>query len=328
MVRSQDWCWTAFTSFEDAVALQESLLNEEVSVFSVFQLEKAATGNEHVQGFTQFKARKRFETVRRLLGGIHVECRRGTVEEAIEYCRKDDTAVQPFRRREFGVPEMRDTQGRRNDLGRVVDLLRGGTGIVGVAQNPETDITFIRYHAGIERWWNVFNTPALPGTRAVYVFYGPPGAGKTSEAENIAESRGNPIYWLEEPDSGPAWWTGYDGQRTVIIDEFADGWLGFNLLMRICNPEPIPVQVRIHRDYTPFVADCIILTTNIPPWEWYPKLDRRADRIGGLKRRITEIFTVLPGDDDVPIVIPVGWNGEYTDAQADKYFEQITQVPQ
>lgn len=48
------------------------------------------TGTPHLQGYIEFKTPRRFATVKRILGSdAHIEKRRGTKQQAIDYCKKD-----------------------------------------------------------------------------------------------------------------------------------------------------------------------------------------------------------------------------------------------
>lgn len=81
----------------------------------VYQLECGESGTRHLQGYVEFKSKRTIVGAKRLFGsdGVHLEIRKGTRAQAIEYARKVDTRVEgPF---EFGDLEL-DTQGKRRDL--------------------------------------------------------------------------------------------------------------------------------------------------------------------------------------------------------------------
>ena len=72
----------------------------------------------HFQGFIQLRTRRGLRFVRTLLPRAHWEVRRGTVEDAVKYCKKQESSEGHFF--ECGVV---NTQGQRNDLKRVVQEL-------------------------------------------------------------------------------------------------------------------------------------------------------------------------------------------------------------
>ncbi len=55
-------------------------------------------GTEHLQGYCVFVNRKRLSGVKKVFPRAHLEIRRGTIKEAIEYCKKDGDVL------EFGTP--------------------------------------------------------------------------------------------------------------------------------------------------------------------------------------------------------------------------------
>lgn len=70
--------------------------------------ETASSGTRHLQGFVIFHRRIRFGSVRGLFPrGVHLECARGTSQQAADYCKKESDFS------EFG--ELPLSQGRRND---------------------------------------------------------------------------------------------------------------------------------------------------------------------------------------------------------------------
>ncbi len=70
--------------------------------YGIFQIERGADGTEHAQGYLEFSHSKTMGGVKLLpgLSRAHLEPRRGTREQAADYCRKEDTRLRgPF---EFG----------------------------------------------------------------------------------------------------------------------------------------------------------------------------------------------------------------------------------
>lgn len=53
------------------------------------------TNTPHFQGYVEWKQKKTFTAAKALLGGdkVHLEARRGTQQQAIDYCSKEDTRV-------------------------------------------------------------------------------------------------------------------------------------------------------------------------------------------------------------------------------------------
>lgn len=123
--RSRDWCVTQHLEASDSITLEDYV--DHVSDFfdaGALQLELGEhtdTGIPHIQAFFQGKP-KRFSTVVRFLESIpgvkhpYVDKRRGTVKQAVNYAQKDDTRVKGTSPVVFGEINMRESQGKREDL--------------------------------------------------------------------------------------------------------------------------------------------------------------------------------------------------------------------
>lgn len=84
-----------FTSYED------ELPKELLAGFSyiVFQRERCpTTGRDHWQGYAECTTKLKLCTIKRRLGdpAIHVERRKGTPEEASDYCKKDESRAESY----------------------------------------------------------------------------------------------------------------------------------------------------------------------------------------------------------------------------------------
>lgn len=304
-----DWVLTIFDkNYIEFVDFVHTIRNE--FVYIIFQLEKGAShGTPHLQGFIQFYTRKRLTTVSNLLGSKnHYEPRRGTVKECIVYCSKDETLVSADLRHTQGEPIYRTGQGAGADLEEIISALRGGSALASIVH--DYPLAFVRHHRGIERWLQLYSrNTILPGTRKTYYFWGPSGAGKTFNARLLAKtycdehslSEEDEVYWLTKPQFGqPLWWTGYRGQAVIIIDEYGEGWIDFDRLMRITDPHPTPVYLRVHGDYVPLTSSIIIFTGNIHPHNIHNSIHDREVRFPGWKRRLDTIFHVQSLNSLVP----------------------------
>jgi len=81
-----------FTSFQDA----EPLFDPDFVAYLIYQRERCEeTGRLHWQGYCECIRGQRIKTIQSFLGipGGHVERRRGTQSEAIDYCQKEQTRV-------------------------------------------------------------------------------------------------------------------------------------------------------------------------------------------------------------------------------------------
>lgn len=70
--------------------------------FVVWQREKGAEGTEHLQGYIELHAPIRLSAMVEWLRGAHFEPRRGTRDQARDYCMKEDSRLAgPWERGDF-----------------------------------------------------------------------------------------------------------------------------------------------------------------------------------------------------------------------------------
>jgi len=65
--------------------------------YAVWQLERGENGTLHIQAYVELKQRARYaQIVQRIpqFAGAHFEKRRGSAQEASDYCEKEDTRVE------------------------------------------------------------------------------------------------------------------------------------------------------------------------------------------------------------------------------------------
>ncbi len=240
--------------------------------YLVYQKEKGESGTEHFQGVVFFKNKRTFRSVRSILpDGCHIESMKGTLDQAVAYCTKEDTRIEgPWK---FG--EKPAGQGGRTDLLAVKKMIDEGHSEKEIADKCFG--TWCRHDRAFKRY-RVLTTPGRTWQTTLIVYWGPPGTGKSSHALELGSDS---QYWLPPPDkNGSVWWDGYDGQETVVIDEFY-GWIRRDILQRVVDRYPYYVQTK--GGSTPFVAKTIIITSNKPPEMWYQKVG-----LGGMVRRLAE----------------------------------------
>nr|AOV86221.1 putative rep protein [uncultured virus] len=254
--------------------------------YLVYQLEKGENETPHYQGYVVFRNRKQFQWVRKQLPRAAWFSRKGNHEQAKHYCEKPVQGCQCEHCRgaqrldgpwHVGVERPEPEQGKRNDLKALKRALDSGATEAAIAADPELFPVWARHHkvcsryrtlTGKQRDWPVFTQ----------VIWGAPGLGKTRKALELA---GPAAYWLPRPAGTTSWFDGYIGQETIVIDEFY-GWLSLDLLCRILDR--YPYQVETKGGSTPLLVKKVIITSNVPPLQWYPKMTEQ--RLGALWRRL------------------------------------------
>ncbi|AXF52349.1 MAG: putative viral replication protein [Cressdnaviricota sp.] len=236
--------------------------------YLIYQHEQGEKGTIHYQGYVMFKSNKRLAALKKYHGHAHWELRKGSHQQAKDYCSKEETRVNgPF---EFGEAP---AQGKRTDLDEVKSTLDAGGNIQDVAEQHFT--SFIKYERGIKSYMSLGSKPRDFKTQ-VFVCYGPTGTGKTMYCTNMAPD----AYWYY-PQAEGKWWDGYHGQDDVIIDEFYGQIRWFSLLRLL---DRYAMQVEVKGGTVNFAPKRIFITSNKFPAEWYdsakysfPTLQRRIE---------------------------------------------------
>lgn len=208
----------------------------------------------------------------------HWEARLGTAEQAILYCQKEETRIAgPW---QWGE---RAQQGKRSDLLQLASDLKEGASMETIA--VEYPSAIIRYGRGVEKLADIYRKirkaeePA-PENIEVIVLWGQSGSGKTECAK-----RSFPGAYSFMPQRGQTtWWQDYQGEDTIIINEFANNFQ-FHYALRLLDEYGLKVETK--GGHTTLYAKTIILTAMEPPTDWWKGvlLNREA-----LYRRITHCY--------------------------------------
>lgn len=170
----------------------------------------------------------------------------------------------------------RRKQGSRTDLKVLYqDLLEGAN---------MRQITNNKLYWSLKNWrtaekWLTYNESKRPiAPIKVIVLWGETGVGKTKNVYDRYDTRTevfSPVSYK--------WWDGYDGHKTILLDEFRSDWCSFHHLLRLIDIYPLKVEVKGGSREAQW--DTIFITSNRPPHEWYHTTEDTQQ----LLRRITEV---------------------------------------
>lgn len=154
------------------------------------------------------------------------------------------------------------SQGARGDLKLLKDQIVSGESSVNkiVIERPDMYHQYGRTLHKIEdlvqrKTWRTEMTKGL-------WIWGPTATGKSHTAfEGYSEE----THYLYEDDKG--WWDAYEGQETVIMNDFR-GDIAFNTLLKIVDKWPHKVSRR-GREQAQFVSKKVIITSSLPPHKIY-----------------------------------------------------------
>ncbi len=231
----------------------------------VFQQEICPdTGRFHYQGFFRLFRPYRVRGAQKLLHPtikMNMQVPDGNDYENYLYCTKEETRVMDTTWYEYGV--FSDEQGHRQDLEDIGNQIIEGVPMYEIAVDRPGH--YIRYHSGMLSLASLVESQFPVVRQAEFtLIIGPTGSGKTTWCrENFPNA-----FWPTKATS-EMWWDGYHGQRTIIIDNFARGFMSFIDLCRLLdNP---PLRLKIHHGFVYWKASTtkLIITSNVKIEDWY-----------------------------------------------------------
>ncbi|ALE29816.1 replication associated protein [Lake Sarah-associated circular virus-50] len=268
MVKSRGWCYTANNYTKEEY---ESLEKYDCG-YHVMGKEVGEQGTPHIQGYIEFTNAKRFDTLHADFPKIHWEPRKGTQQQAIDYCMKGGDFV------EIGTKK---DQGKRTDIEAVIKDINDK-----VFSPNNHAVAYIKYAKGIDCYANY---KLLPRTvkPTVEWRYGLTGSGKTREPY---ERHINSVYIKD----GTMWWNNYTQQEAVIIDDF-DGHWPYRDFLRLLDRYPYQGQYK--GGYVNISSAYIYITCEFSPETFW-----RGNELAQVIRRIDTI-TLCRINEPVPVMV-------------------------
>lgn len=280
MARVRNWMFTINNPTEDDVPT----LEWKDSVYIVYQKEKGENGTEHYQGYVQFEKAHRLSALKKINARAHWEPRRGTHEQAVTYCTKEDTRMsEPV---ELGQSK---EQGKRSDLIGVYEAAKD----LSIPMKEVIEINpkvYFQYPKAVERVRALY-VPERDWKTEVHWYYGPTGTGKSRKA---FEEATNP--YVHNMSNGK-WFDGYEGQEDVIFDDMRKDTFKFHELLRLFDRYEMKVEFK--GGMVNWCPKRIFVTTCLKPDEMY---DTRED-LQQLLRRI-EIVEQFPKNKLIELKAP------------------------
>lgn len=265
----------AFTSFKspDQDSRYDYLLNlvkpDGPVNYICFGIELApTTGRAHIQGYLELKSQQRLPAVKRLLddASAHIESARGTAAQNRVYCKKDGRFF------ERGQPKQ---AGKRSDLESVKSAIKSGASLKDVREGWSQ--VYARYPRFIQEYYTDHRNAPRTARPTVLWLHGATGSGKTSFA--YTKFRATEIHLQS---LSMHWWTGYDGQRCTVLDEFRKDCIKTPTMLMWLDAYPCQVPVRYGDRYlnSPFIiiTSCEHPRNYFDDIEW-PQIERRLTAV-------------------------------------------------
>lgn len=255
-----------FTDYVMDSSFIECLFNDNNVRYMVCGEEVCPTsGRLHWQSFVYFNNERHFNSVRKMLKGRHVETMKGSINNNVNYCKKDGKWFELGK-----VPE----QGKRNDITVIKGLVTDGSeSTAEIILNHCHNLQHIHI---VEKVMKYLQPKRPIKELTVYWLYGPPGSGKTHYVWGHEEDVYVPI--------SEKWWDGYNGEKAILIDDFRPTWCSFERLLKLLDKYPL----RIEAKGTSMQAqwDTVYITTPENIDNTFINSDENLDQV---KRRVTDI---------------------------------------
>lgn len=218
----------------------------------------------HLQGYLETMTKIMGSSLKKQLpGGICLLAAKGTAQDNIQYCSKEDSNALIV-----GKPMM---QGARKDLEAIQLALSEGMG------DKELSETFfkqwLRYNDAFRRYRHMQLATPKTWFPEIWILWGVTGSGKTRQ---VFEDNDPKDIWMWNGNS--KFYQGYDLHSVAVFDDFY-GEINLPWMLKLCDRYPTIVNIKN--------AECnwqpkkIYFTSNVNPRDWagwrdYPEECKRA----------------------------------------------------
>lgn len=238
--------------------------------YFIYQAELApSTDKCHLQGYLVLKSKITLTGLKRHWSNeAHWEIRKGDHKQAKNYCSKSDTRINgPWEAGE------EPAQGKRSDIKDIYTMVKAKKtdeeileATEGAAARYEKAIKFTRFVMTKKE-----SDRQLQGVKII-TLYGPTGTGKTYAAVNFLAGKGD-YYICESPSQANTklWFDGYEGQHTLILDDFDGCYCAYRYLLRLLDCYELKVEVKGGHAWACWTT--VVITTNRHPSNWYDGVD-------------------------------------------------------
>lgn len=205
-IRGRSWVFT-INNFDSSDLDKLTALDCQ---YLIYGFERGSAGTPHLQGFVHFANARTRRSLAANLPRAYLDKRRGTVQQAIDYCKKDGVFI------ERGTPPIDQETAlllgrqRANETHREI-----------ISRAEKGDFEWIKQNypavwiARMPSLRSMFKPPTaiLDGDLLHEWWYGPTGCGKSSTVWGLY-----PTHYQKQLNK---WWDGYDSEAVVVIEEWS-----------------------------------------------------------------------------------------------------------
>lgn len=232
----------------------------------------------HVQAAFTLSKPVKFAWLKRKFPRAHIEKMQATGsarKKAFDYCQKEgDFVIIDVR------PSRQGSSNMRERVASFVSQLESGASLEDIINDDAVEA--VMGHRRLE-WAALHLTRPRETAPEVIWLYGATGTGKTTR---VLDEVGSKAYW--HTSSNFKWWSMYQGQAAVVLEEFRGGHEPLNGLLRLFDKAPLAVETK--GGHVQMLADVFYVTTPYSPDNVYRNEDGAKDEaLAQLKRRITQV---------------------------------------
>lgn len=282
---------------------EDATLPEGVS-YIAFQLEKGEEGTPHYQVYIEL-------VTGRHIAWLHTNIERaarwaprlGTAVQASLYCTKDDTRVEG----PWIIGKISKGAGSRTDIVDFKDAIRSGKRKRDLWETHTVQMCKYRH---MYDEYRRCHRPVRTVDLTVALLVGDTGTGKTYTVyDNWLKTES---FWTLPLSARSMWFDGYDGEKNVLLDDFAGkrSKVPLHILLQLLH-EYVP-QVEVKGSFVWWHLENIAITSNFHPREWYD-WNGREKQYACLCRRLHCIRIFEEGEEARDLE---------TDLEREEYFAQ------
>lgn len=222
-----------------------------------------------MQGWVQTKDRKSFNQMKRFFGENHFELCFGSEYDNDKYCTKDNKYIK--------IGKF-ITQGARTDLEAVKNDIQAGKSLKYIADNYFS--AWVRYKNSFKEYKMMCDQEKRKLDRKINVeyVYGKTGTGKTHYAVNKTKDS------FKIEGGSLNWWDGYNGEKTLIIDEYNND-VPVTKMLNLLDKYTLRLDVKNSFTYANW--ENVIITSNLTPEQLHENC--KFEHKQALLRRINTI---------------------------------------
>lgn len=255
--------------------------------------------NPHFQGYFVLKTKMRMTqllTWAQANGAeeVNFDIMKGDIGQNDTYVEKEGGPIH-----EHGDPAGIRGREKKARTAKWRDQIKSGVDVIDLIDTESGALLHLRQ---LRMYQSEIRRRAIPAWRDVVttVIFGPPGSGKTRYCMDVC-----PDAHLQHMNNAE-WWPGYNGQPSVVMDDFAAQYPITRMLNLL---DGYKLNLPIKGGFEPAAFTQVMITSNINPTDWYvpqaghlhlAALARRIDHVLEIADCGCVLFHKGPRNPDVP----------------------------